>query len=374
MRILRTAVTPFRLPFRRTLVLSGMPVAARQGFLVELHDADGQVGIGEASPHPAAQADDLAAAARALGEARKSLVDAGNADAETLLSELASVDCGAARAGLEMAVYDLAGKLSGRRVADLLGPVRRERISINAMLDHTDPDAAAAAASEAVLDGFSCLKLKLLPHDVEAAVAQVAAVRAAVGPAVRLRVDANGAWMAAEAVDAIRQLAVYGLEYAEQPVAELADMAVVRRAVDIPIAADECVTDAPAVRRIADMGAADVVVVKPALLGLVTAAAVVRAACECGLEVVVTSALDTSVGIAAALHLAAILPDPIRPCGLGTASLLAADIAGQPLVAAEGHLAVPVGNGLGVDLDRVALHAHQFEWSSATMASSSSEA
>ena len=96
---------------------------------------------------------------------------------------------------------------------------------------------------------------------------------------------------------------------------------------------------------------ANVIVVKPALLGLRAAVAVVRTAQACGMNVVVTSVLDTSLGIAAALHLAATLPDPVLPCGLATASLLAGDLAHEPLVPRGGWLEVPRGPGLGVQLD-----------------------
>jgi L-alanine-DL-glutamate epimerase-like enolase superfamily enzyme len=156
-------------------------------------------------------------------------------------------------------------------------------------------------------------------------------------------------------VEFLPQLAAYDLEYIEQPVAGMADLAQVRRAVDVPIAADECVTDAGTVRELAVLGAADIVVVKPALLGLRAAVSVVRTAQACGLGVVVTSALDTSIGIAAALHLAATLPDPALPCGLATASLLAGDLARDPLTPRSGWLEVPRGPGLGVQLDTESL-------------------
>jgi L-alanine-DL-glutamate epimerase-like enolase superfamily enzyme len=129
----------------------------------------------------------------------------------------------------------------------------------------------------------------------------------------------------------------------------------VRRAVETPIAADECVTDAESVAKLAAMKAADIVVVKPALVGLRTAAEIIRSAGTCGLRAVVTSALDTSIGIAAAAHLAATLPEPMLPCGLATASLLEGDLVRQPLVPRGGWLRLPSGAGLGVTLDAKAL-------------------
>jgi L-alanine-DL-glutamate epimerase-like enolase superfamily enzyme len=102
-------------------------------------------------------------------------------------------------------------------------------------------------------------------------------------------------------------------------------------------------------------------VVKPALLGLHAAVSVVRMAQACGLGVVVTSALDTSIGIAAALHLAATLPDPVLPCGLATASLLAGDLANDAPTPRGGWLEVPPGPGLGVHLDAERLQRWRME-------------
>jgi O-succinylbenzoate synthase len=163
-----------------------------------------------------------------------------------------------------------------------------------------------------------------------------------------------------EATAAITRLAAHGIEYVEQPVRTMEELARVRRAVGTPIAADECVTDANAVERLAALEAADVIVVKPALRGMRNAVAVIERARAHGLQVVVTSALDTSVGIAAALHLAATLPDPVPPCGLATAALLAGDLVREPLIPRAGSLALPRGAGLGVDLDEAAVE----RWSS----------
>ena len=168
-----------------------------------------------------------------------------------------------------------------------------------------------------------------------------------------MRVDANGAWWVADAVTALTALAAYDLEYAEQPCAGLDELAALRLAlaragVDVPVAADESVRKAEDPLRVALAGAADVVVLKVAPLRGVTPALEVAAAC--GLPVVVSSALDTSVGIRAGLALAAALPDLPYACGLATAGLLAGDIVARPLTAVDGHL--PVGE---VEADRDAL-------------------
>jgi O-succinylbenzoate synthase len=159
---------------------------------------------------------------------------------------------------------------------------------------------------------------------------RVAAVRAAMGPAARIRVDANGAWDVESATDAITALAAYGLEYAEQPCAAVEELAqlrttLARKAIDVPIAADESIRKADDAMRVARLGAADIVVVKVAPLGGVARALDIVG--ECGLPAVVSSALDTSVGIAAGVALAAALPALDHACGLGTVGLFERDVA-----------------------------------------------
>jgi O-succinylbenzoate synthase len=171
--------------------------------------------------------------------------------------------------------------------------------------------------------------------------ARVEAVRDALGPGGRLRVDANGAWDVDAAVAAIGVLdrAAGGLEYVEQPCASVEDLAVVRRAVDVPIAADESIRRAADPYRVRDLEAADVAVLKVQPLGGVRAC--LRIAEDIGLPVVVSSALETSVGIAAGVALAAALPELPYACGLATVQLLTADVAVRPLLPADG--ALPVG-------------------------------
>jgi O-succinylbenzoate synthase len=174
-------------------------------------------------------------------------------------------------------------------------------------------------------------------EDVE----RVAAVRDALdaaGPGGRIRVDANGGWPVDAARRMLRQLSRYGLEYAEQPCATLAELARLRRLIDIPIAADESIRKAEDPLKVRAAGAADIVMVKVQPLGGVRAA--LRVAQACGLPAVVSSAVDTSVGLAAGLALAAALPELPYACGLATMSLLEGDVTAAPLAEAGGRLPV----------------------------------
>jgi O-succinylbenzoate synthase len=174
-------------------------------------------------------------------------------------------------------------------------------------------------------------------------VCRVAAVRDAMGPAARIRVDANGAWDVETATETLRRLTAYDIEYAEQPCAtveELRDLRVVlaRNGIDVPVAADESIRKAEDPLRVRDLEAADVIVIKAAPLGGVRRALDIVQ--ECGLPAVVSSALDTSVGMAAGVALAAALPRLDHACGLGTVALLDGDVTVDSLVPVDGSLPV----------------------------------
>jgi len=166
----------------------------------------------------------------------------------------------------------------------------------------------------------------------------VAAVRDAVGPSVGLRADANGAWDVDTAVHVIGMLARYDLEYVEQPVATIDDLARVRRRVSVPVAADECVRSTADAQRVRALAAADVLVLKQQPLGGVRAALAVADAAA--LPAVVSSMMETSVGLAAGLALAAALPELPYACGLATLGALAGDVTRDPLVPTHGALTV----------------------------------
>jgi O-succinylbenzoate synthase len=213
----------------------------------------------------------------------------------------------------------------------------RTRIPVNVTVPAVSPERAHALVTGS---GCGTAKVKVAEPGQTLAddIARVEAVRDALGHSGRLRIDANAAWSLDDAAAALRELSAYDLEYAEQPVATLEEMAALRRLVDVRLAADESVRRAEDPLRIAGLDAADVVVLKVQPLGGVRRCLEVAEAC--GLPVVVSSAIETSVGIAAGLALAAALPELPYACGLATVPLLAADVTSAPLLPAAGAMAV----------------------------------
>jgi O-succinylbenzoate synthase len=241
----------------------------------------------------------------------------------------------------------------------------RSSVPVNATVPAVP--AADVPAILARYDGCSTAKVKVaqpgegLQHDLD----RVAAVRDVMGPQARIRVDANGAWSVEEATDALTRLTAYQLEYAEQPCASVEELASLRIALarngtEVLVAADESIRRASDPMRVVREEAADVIVVKVAPLGGVRSALAI--AQECGLPTVVSSALDTSVGIRAGLALAAALPELPFACGLSTVELLSGDVTHESLVPRAGSIAV---RDLDVDpelLDRWQAPENRQEW------------
>jgi O-succinylbenzoate synthase len=230
---------------------------------------------------------------------------------------------------------------AAREAADVGWPEPvRDAIPVNVTVPACDPE----RAREIVLASNGCRTAKVkvadrghvLAHDQ----ARLEAVRDALGPGGLIRIDANGGWSVDEAVALLPLLdrAAGGLEYAEQPVAGVEDLALVRRRVDVPIAADESIRRAEDPYRVRELEAADIAVLKVQPLGGVRAC--LRIAEDIGLPVVVSSALETSAGIAAGVALAAALPELHHACGLATVQLLAGDVVEESLLPVDGMLPV----------------------------------
>lgn len=319
-------------------------LSERELAIVALTGEDGVTGFGEAAPLAAYDGPGMDVVWPALESYVEALSEAGEARGDHLLEACRErADVPAALAAIDMALWDRAGRRAGRSVAALLSDRHAARVPVNATLTAEDRAGAAEQAARAVAEGFGCLKLKVGGGDDAG---RVAAVRAAAGPGVSLRLDANGAWDVAEAVHTIEVLAPAGLELVEEPVHGLAAMRAVRERVPVRVSIDETAGERGALGG----GIADAVCLKISRCGgigaLVAAASLVRAS---GAEVYLASTLDGPLGVAAALQAAAALASrgPLPPCGLATLALFQ-DIE-NPLPARAGAIDVPSAPGLGVD-------------------------
>lgn len=363
MRLARARVTPFALPLRAPLYTAHGELARRRGVLVALESAEGAVGWGEATPPDGFGAESADACLEAVLRLCESLVTREARPAEALFGALDAREARApaARFGVETALLDLCARARGIGLAELLGEGRAPRrgVPVNALLTETAPARAAEEAARAVSRGFETLKLKVGAAEPDADRVRVTAVHEAVGGCADLRIDANGAWSCELAIEVLRKLDSLDLELAEQPVpaGDVAGLARVRKAVLVPIAADESAADLATATRVIESQAADLLVLKPAVLGGLRAAAhLARRARAAGVRAFVTSALDGAIARAAALALAATLPDPLPACGLATGELLADDLGPGP-EPSHGVIHVPDGPGLGAAPEPGALAA-----------------
>jgi len=344
---LRLQMRPFRLPLRVPLRTAHGSQAAVEGLLLLVGDGEGRVGLGEVTPLPSFGTETLPAAVRALDALRLGPPP----DSLQAIGEACVLQghVPATRAGVEMALLDMLARRRGVALATLLGSPAVHPVPVNALLRGETAEEAVREARGAVATGFQTLKLKVGTASARQDADRLGAVRQAVGPGVRLRADANGAWTEAEARVRLQALAPVGLEYVEQPVpaADVAGLRRLRRL--LPVAADEALglEGAPAALLDGEEGpAADVLVLKLCVVGGVLAALQLAARARArGVDTVVTSAMDGAVGRAAAAHLALALGGG-RAHGLATGGLLVEDPGAHPV--AEGALQLRDVPGLGV--------------------------
>ena len=317
--IARIDAQSYRLPFAHPVQTAAGSFSHRDGWIIKVTCEDGIVGYGDCAPWPGFGSGVDAVRAGLENPQASSAIEIRGAIAT------AEADASARRRNLPLARY--------------LAPEARLSVATHKLIG----DAAEAAA--AVRLGYRVLKVKVAALSVADDVKRIAAIREAAGKHVRLRLDANGGWSVSDAVAALNAMADFGIDLVEQPVASIDGLREVRGRCRLRIAADECVTDAASLELIAKTQAVDVVVLKPAFLGGVIATRdLIKAATAEGLHCIVTHALESAVGRAAAIHLACALPDaPV--CGL--ASSLARDVGSIP-EPVESRLAHPRGPGLGL--------------------------
>ena len=347
----------FGVPFNRSYLTSETRSTTRYGLLLFLHTDTGVVGVGEASPVGAGSWREVKETATQLEGLASQLLGMGLSTWE-LGQDLPSFDISPAlRFGLETALLDLSGKAKECSVVELLRGGSHP-VSVNALISAETPQEVLREAQEAVALGFTSLKLKVALGTLEEDETLVSSIRGEVGTGVRLRIDPNQGWSVSQAIDAIHRLALYNLEYVEQPVPgdDLAGLREVRRAVQVPIAVDEALGSVDDLRRLVEADAADLLVLKAGRLGGFHASMeVIRLAEEEGIPVVVTSSLESGVGLAASLALTTTLASHPFAHGLATGLLLENDLVFPHIVPSGGVLIPPQGPGLGIEVDTKAL-------------------
>ncbi|QDF05085.1 o-succinylbenzoate synthase [Myxococcus xanthus] len=380
MRIAQVSLIPLRLELRQPLKTSQGAHAVREGFLVRVLDEEGREGLGEAMPLPAFGTESLEDCGVTLNAWLSELKgqflgDSVRAIEDTLSPFPPAVARGdgvrirarqvtpvgpmpAAEHALELALLDLLAQRQGVPLCWLLAEESRTEVAVNALLGADTPEALAEEARQAVAEGFGTLKLKVAGRSLDADEARVKAVRDAVGPDVKLRLDANGGWSEPDAKRALDRLGWYGLELVEQPTPpeDLAALWRVQRRAPCTVAADESLASPDALRALLTVDpllgggpAVGAVVLKPMVLGgLLPCLVVAMRAARLGMQAYVTSSIDGVVARAGAAHLAAALPSGALASGLAVGRLLAKEPEGHPYHPQRGVIRLSSTPGLGL--------------------------
>ena len=357
MRITDVVVTPFQMgrrdPTWRTSTYSASVV---DGLVVRIDTDEGVSGFGATSAIRS-YGDTTEALAATIREVFAPRIQGKDPFAiEALLADLLDVarDSHHARCAIDLALHDLKGRALEVPVYELLGGAFRTEIRVIRMVGLKEPVAQAKAAAAFVAEGYRALKLKI-GSDPDEDVRRVAEVRRAVGDSIVLTVDANGAYDVKTAIRVIKRLEAHGVELAEQPTpyGDMDAMALVSRAVDMPVMADQVVTTPADAVRLVRGQAADMVTIKM-LNGGLSAAVRMRAVCEAaGLPYHVGGSATSRIVDAASVHFAAACPDSVAWCEIGEFMGLDGDPA-TGLEVVDGMLRVPAGPGLGVSVGTTA--------------------
>jgi len=357
-RVASLEAIPYAFPFRDPYLTAAGVLTRREMVLLRLKDEDGVEGLGEAVPLSLRGGANLERVVAELqGLAGREELN------ETMLRDRATGLSAPARCAALTALLDLRGRRVAEERSSFVEPgatnsERADPVRCNATLVAGDPAAVVSDAERWAAEGFSTFKLKLGTGDDAA---QVRAVREALGPRAKIRVDANGAWDLETARRTLAELEPYEIELAEQPVASIEEAAELAGSTSIPLAADESVEGRADAERVAAAGAFAMTGIKLSKVGGPEEAMEIAEV----LPAYVTSALDGPVGIAAAAQVAQSLGDLGRgdgeslAHGLATQRLFAATIAARECELRGDILHPPDGPGLGVEIDDAALQAHR---------------
>ena len=360
-KIVRVETIPVQIPINPERAIRGSLGAHTVSpfLLVKIHTDAGIIGLGEVSCTPIWSGEDQVTAVHLIREyLAPALLGQDPTQVEHLTAKCRKRLAGNpfTKAGVEMALWDILGKAAGLPLYRLWGGAVREFVPTKFSISGLEPVKAAELASWAAAKGFRTMKVKV-GIDPDGDVARVRAVREAIGPAVRLGVDANGGWSPRVAIQTIRRMYEFGIYFAEQPVPPVDPswMADVRTHVNVPIMADESVNTVQDAMSLARAGAADVLSVYVGKGGGAGMARKIAAVAEAaGLSCTVGSNLEMGVASAAMIHLAMSTPAIAAeefPCDILGPFFYEDDILAEPLPIGAGKASPFERPGLGVELD-----------------------
>jgi L-alanine-DL-glutamate epimerase-like enolase superfamily enzyme len=366
MKITRIEVVPFGIPIRK-FADAYAEFHQSNAVLVKIYSDDGTVGFGEACAwEPEFYGETLESVSAAIEKyAAPRIIGLDPRDIGRALSQvdaaLAKVTC--AKEGIDLALFDLAGRILKVPVYTLLNGSFRDRIPIACEIGIDQPEVMAKDAEALLKMGVRVIKIKG-SDQINEDIKRVKLVREAVGDRASLRLDPNAHWTTHGTIRAMRELEDCDLEFLEQPVhgLDFNGMAKIRQSIGVPLMADESIWTPQDVVELARRKAADIINIKISkTCGLLVAKKIEAVAEAVGLACVVGTEIEPGFSLAAKLHLAASIKHLHFACEFTELSLLQANILKQKIEVEDGCVRVPQGPGFGVELDEEAMLKHRIE-------------
>ena len=361
MKITGVSWIGFSIPFNNPYVTAKDFATHKYGILLFLQSDSGITGVGEVSPVGAGNFRELKTIQRDLRKIARRILKEENACKDVINSviceEASSFTRPLIEFGLETAIMDIYGKLQGKPIWELLG-ANSPIVPVNALITAETPEKAINQSRLALECGFSSLKLKVGFGEGDRDIEMVAAVRDVIGPDPKLRIDVNGNWSVSKAIEKIGTLESVKLEYVEQPVesGDFLGLERVCRAVSVPLGVDESITDVRVIDWILRTQTVGIFIIKMGRLGRIDKSIEgIKSISAANKVAVVTSSLESGVGLAASCHIATIIEDNLFAHGLATNSLLESDLLGESLSIRAGHMILTDKPGLGIEIDFDAL-------------------
>ena len=363
MKLSAVDIYPLRIPLKGSFANAHQTKTFQESIVVRIKTADGLTGAGNVDPDPGHSEETCAETLSAVRTLAPLLVGLDPFNTALCLETMDRAVSNRldAKAVLEMALLDVKGKALQVPVHSLLGGAVKQEIHLNGWVGMLAPEEAAREAHHWSDLGFRSMKIKV-GSGVDGDRDRLAAVRAAVGPKMQLRVDANEGYGVDEAIRLARAMAPYDIAIFEQPVArrDLAGMAAVRRAIDIPVMADESIVGPDTLIEVIKQEAADLIKVKVMKQGgLYRTAAMIHMAEAAGLRCVLGHGFGLTINTLAELHVAASAGNVIDGVECVGPLKMQGDVVADPIRMTSGSVPVPDGPGLGAELSEDRLAAWQ---------------
>lgn len=339
MNNLHLSYSPYILKLKKSFSTAKGEIRERKGFIIILKDDKGNTGAGDCAPFPEFGSESYDEAERELSRIKINLsIDILNLQ-KSIEDNLAYFNYyPSLKFGIEQALLKLFCKKNDVTLNELLNVKSSSPIEVNGAIGFLPPEESAKKSEELIKKGFSTIKIKTGRDDFEDDFNSIKAVKDAVGNEVKLRIDANGKWELEEAVDNLKKLEQFNLEYAEQPVLAFNDFVELKNKVKITLAADESIRTVEDALLFINNKAAGVLILKPMMIGgIIPTLKIIEAAEENGIKVVVTSSFESAIGRSMAVFAASTLKEKTAH-GLGIADYFEKDLVDDPYPVNEGKI------------------------------------